>query len=84
MSNITNCEELRNFLLSKLDDLENGVIDADKLGTISKSCETLMGTLKMQLAYSAMRNEVPNIEFLQKCNNGEVKETKIKRITHNG
>lgn len=76
MSKITSAEELRDHLLSKLDALEHGELDADKLGTIAKTAETIMSSLKLQLAYSAMRNEVPNIQFLQKCNDGLMIEHK--------
>lgn len=71
MAKITNCEQLRDHMLKKLEDLEKGNIEADEMGSISKATETILSSLKMQLAYSAMREETPNIEFLQSCNNGK-------------
>lgn len=79
MSKIKTCEDLRDHLLTKLDALEHGELDPDTLGTISKSCETILGSLKLQIAYAAMRNETPNIKFLQLCNQGEPNET-VKKL----
>jgi hypothetical protein len=49
------------------------------MGSVSKAAETVLSSLKMQLAYSAMRQETPNIEFLQKCNEGKLIERKEKK-----
>lgn len=76
MARIKNCEELRDHLLEKIEALDKNKIDPEKMGTTSKACETVLSSLKMQLAYSAMRNETPEIEFLQSCNNGKRLEKK--------
>lgn len=79
MAKIKNCEQLRDYILQNLDLLESNIIDADHMGSVSKAAETVLSSLKMQLAYSAMRQETPNIEFLQKCNEGKLIERKEKK-----
>lgn len=64
---ITNIEELRDHALQTLEDLENGLVDVDHAATVAKGCDTIMGTVKLQLTYSHMLGERPNIAFLQEA-----------------
>lgn len=73
---IKNAEQLRDHLLSKLELLDSGKIEIDELGQINKTSETIMSSLKLQLAYSGMRGEMPEIEFLQQCNKSKLIEGK--------
>lgn len=61
---IKNAEQLRNFVLKSIEDLDHGIIDVEKLSIISKSAEAIFSSIKLELAYNNMRNEVPNIDFL--------------------
>jgi hypothetical protein len=44
------------------------------MSIIAKSSETVMSSIKLQLAYNNMRGEQPDIKFLQSCNKGSIKE----------
>lgn len=60
-----NIESLRNYVLKSLEDLANRNIDATEAGVIAKGSETIMSSLKLQLAYAAMIGETPRIDFLE-------------------
>lgn len=64
---IENIEQLRNKILESLEDLANGDIEVDRAGIIAKHGETIMSSLKLQLAYANMLGQTPNIKFLQDC-----------------
>ena len=72
-----NIEKLRDHMLDCLEKLSQNKIDIDEVSIIAKGIETVNSSIKLQLAYSQMRDEKPNINFLQSCNKGEV-----KMITH--
>lgn len=67
---IKNAEQLRNHILQSIEDLDNGEIDIEQLSIIAKAGETIYSSIKLELAYNNMRNETPNIEFLQLSNKG--------------
>ena len=67
---IKNIEQLREFVLESLEKLSANKIDVTEAGVIAKSSETIMSSLKLQLSYSGMLNETPNIKFLQDCHKG--------------
>lgn len=76
-----NIEQLQDFLLESLDRFNKDKIDVHMMGIISKSTEVMMTSLKVQLAYNAMRKEMPNIKFLQDSNNGkEVKDAQPLKL----
>lgn len=68
---IKNSDQLRNHILRSIEKLDENKIDINELATIAKAGETIFSSLKLQLAYNNMRNEIPNIEFLQSCNDGK-------------
>lgn len=68
---IKNAEELRNHILRKIEEVDSGKIDIEELSITSKAGETIYSSIKLELAYSNMRGEIPNIDFLQSCNKGK-------------
>lgn len=73
---IDSIEKLRNHILESLDKLDKEKITIEELGTIAKAAETISSTLKLQLSYAHMRNELPRIDFLQRCHQVETADTK--------
>lgn len=71
---IKNIEQLQEYILKSLDDLDKGKIDVNEASIKAKSAESINSSLKLQLAYNNMRGEIPNIPFLQTCNKGKLKE----------
>ena len=67
---ISNVEQLRDYILKSIERLENSKIDIDELSIIAKAGESVLSSIKLELAYNNMRNETPNIKFLQDCNKG--------------
>ncbi len=68
---LDNMEKVLEHICESLENLEKGKIDVVEMGIIAKSSEAIMSSLKIQLSYAGMRNEKPNIPFLQKCNHNE-------------
>ncbi len=68
---IKNIEQLQSHLIESIERLASGKIDVVEMGIISKACEGVITSLKTQLMYNNMRNEIPNIKFLQECNDGQ-------------
>jgi hypothetical protein len=60
--------------------LDKDKIDIDKCSIIAKSAEAVFSSLRLQIQYSALRNETPNIGFIQKSNNGQKLGNDVKRI----
>ncbi len=86
---IKNIEELRDYVLESLEKLSSNKIDVTEAGVIAKSSETIMSSLKLQLSYSNMIGDTPNIKFLQDCHKGKPlqgieadKPEKPKQIAH--
>lgn len=81
---ITNIEDMREYMIYTLERLEKKAIDVTEAGIIAKGGETIMSSLKLQLSYSGMRGEVPNIPFLEECNTPEdrnlIEGEKIKSL----
>lgn len=83
---IKNIEQLREYVLEALEKLSDSKIDATEAGVIAKSAETIMSSLKLQLNYSGMLGDIPNIKFLQDCHQGKPvllgeKTKPLKQIT---
>lgn len=85
---LKNIEQLRNVVLDSLENLVKNKIEIDEASIIAKSAEAVMSSLKLQLQYCGMRNEEPNITFLQDCNKGvreialPTKQPKLVATTH--
>lgn len=58
-------EKLRNHMLETLEKLSNSKIDIDEVSIIAKGIESINSSIKLQLAYFAMRSEIPHIPFIQ-------------------
>lgn len=63
-------------MIDAMEKLASGKIDVHEAATIAKGSETVMSSLKLQLTYSNMLGEVPYIEFLHDCHEGEPIEPK--------
>lgn len=75
-----NIEKLQNYVLESLEKLDKRKIDVDEMSIIAKSSETVIASLKIQLAYNNMRGEMPNIKFLEDCNEGIIINSPVKAI----
>lgn len=64
MSNIRNITELRDHALETLEALDRGDIDVHQAGVTGKLYEAVISSLKTQLAYAEIRQEVPQIDFI--------------------
>jgi len=65
MVKINNMRELREKVLSSLEELEKGTIDIAELTTIAKISETIVAGLKSEMQYSILTNRIPNIKFYE-------------------
>ena len=45
-------------------DKENDEKQAERVREMTNTAGKILGTVKIQLVYAALRNEIPNIEFL--------------------
>lgn len=78
---IKNIELLRDHILESLEKLAQNKIDVNEASTIAKNGEVIMSSVKLQMMYNNMRNEIPDIDFLQQCNDGKEIE-RPKAIAH--
>lgn len=62
--NATNITEVRAHLLDVFNGLRNGSMEAKDAVEINNPAGKVISTVKVQLAYHAMRQERPEIEFL--------------------
>lgn len=60
----TTITDLRNSLIDLYESLGNGDIKAKDASEINNTAGKIIATAKAQLAYHALRGEVPNIPFL--------------------
>ena len=61
---IMNIEDLRRDILDTLDGLKDGSIRVADAKERSNAAGKVLGTLKTQLVYSALRKEIPHIPFM--------------------
>lgn len=79
---ITNIDSLRQHAIDTLDKLSKREISVEEAGVTGKLCENIVSTIKVQLEYSKMIDQQPEISFLEDCTMPkgrlieEVKETK--------
>lgn len=76
-------DDLRDYLLESIEKTSSGKMDIEELSILSKASEAIFSSVRTQLMYNNMRNEIPNIPFLQVCNKGEkitIKQNNIKVI----
>lgn len=60
----TSITGIRDHLLDVFNSLRNGTMDAKDAVEINNTAGKIISSLKVQLAYHAMRQERPEIEFL--------------------
>lgn len=68
---------MRNHVLESLENLKQNKIDVTTAGIVAKSAETIMSSLKLQLAYSSMIGDEPYIKFLHDSHDGK-KQKKLE------
>lgn len=61
-SNIT---QLRDELLSVFEDLKNGTVERVQAAELNNTAGKIIGTMKVQLEYHALRKEQPDIKFMK-------------------
>ena len=64
-SSINDVKGLREHALIALDRLQAYEISVEEAGVIGKLCESVMSTVKTELAYAAMLGTKPDIAFLK-------------------
>lgn len=79
---IKNIEQLQNHLLNCIERTDKKKMDIEELSIVAKAAEAIFSSIKLQISYNHLRNETPNIEFLQKCNNGKpgLSDNKPKKL----
>jgi hypothetical protein len=65
-----NTKEVREELSKLLNDLKNGEIEANKAEAMNDAFGGIIDTFKLELEYSALRKEKPNID----CDASELKQ----------
>ncbi len=76
-----NIEKIRNMLLSAMEKVESGKMEAADLMIMAKSSEGVFSSLKLQMAYAHMHGEKAYIPFLDDCHMGVEPEPK-KLLSH--
>ena len=56
--------DIRNDLIKVFSDLRDGKMEAKDAVEINNTAGKIINSVKVQLAYHALRGETPNIEFL--------------------
>jgi hypothetical protein len=64
---ILDIEALRQHAIDALEKLSKKEITIEEAGVTGKLCENVVSTLKIQLEYSKMTEDEPNIPFLGDC-----------------
>lgn len=64
---ITDIDSLRQHAIDTLLKLEKKQISVEEAGVTGKLCENVVSTIKVQLEYSKMIQQDPNIKFLENC-----------------
>ena len=72
--------DLRNRLLEAFCDVESDDKQIDRVREMTNTAGKILGTLKVQLVYAALRNERPEIEFLGKTSGQPIVKPRIKPL----
>jgi len=72
INKIQNLDDLRDHAIGVLEALRKREIDVDEASTTAKLCETIISTVKNQLAYAAMSGMKPKINFMGDCTEEKV------------
>lgn len=62
---MTNVESMRNDLIEVFNKLRSGAIESKDATEINNTAGKIINSVKVQLAYHAMRGERPKIDFLE-------------------
>lgn len=76
---INNIVQLRNCVVDTIEKLVAGEVDVVHAGIVAKSSETIMSSLKLELAYTNMKGDTPNIKFIQDSYEGEPNHKLIEK-----
>jgi hypothetical protein len=60
----TNITELRDMVLDTFQDLKEGKIETSEALSISKLCDTVLGTIKTEIDYAKLTSQTPQISFM--------------------
>lgn len=77
---ITNITELCEHALGTLEKLSKKQIEVAEAGVTGKLYETVISSLKLQLVYAEMRDEEPNIDFIESGKGKAVRRTTIDYV----
>lgn len=61
-----NVQQLRDLLIEKIDECNNGTLNAEDANAISNLAGKVAMTLKLELMYAKARGTKPEIDFLEK------------------
>lgn len=59
-----NIEDLRNSLCTLFEEIKTGDVDVKKASEMNNSAGKIIGSLKVQIDYAALRKERPKIDYL--------------------
>lgn len=74
---MTTITDIRNDLIEVFNGLRDGSIDIKDAVEINNTAGKIINSAKVQIAYSALRGEAPNIPFLQTA--GAPKQRALKK-----
>jgi hypothetical protein len=77
---MTTITDIRDDLIEVFNGLRDGSIDIKDAVEINNTAGKIINSAKVQIAYSALRGEAPNIPFLQTA---AVKPKAITKVKHN-
>ena len=80
MSQPKNITELREQLLNAFDMVKTDPRRANQVKEMVNAAGKIIGSVKMQLEYSLLRGEEPDIEFMGKSSGKPLKGTAVKLL----
>jgi hypothetical protein len=81
MTTAINITDVRDQLLEVFDGLRMGTVDIKNAVEINNTAGKIINTAKVQIAYSALRGEVPHIPFLDTTTGANPKVLQQKKAT---
>lgn len=71
---MNNIEQLRNDLISNIDDIKSGQLPVKEAEAITNTAGKVLNTLMAELKYADMRQEKPEIPFLDTNNKKQLSD----------
>lgn len=62
---IKNSQQLMDHILKTIDDIDGDKVTLDKANALFRGAAAAINVQRMQMKYSEMKGEVPNLEFLE-------------------